>query len=74
MAVWVDPVDVLVERFLTADRAQREATVVVGEMAAVKFSVVSELRGLGMTFAQIGGLVGLKVSGVQRIAYKKNRP
>lgn len=57
----------LVAAYRDADVRQRELVVEVGRLAAVKRDVVGRMREAGMTFAEIGRLVGLSVSGVQRL-------
>lgn len=66
--------DAQTERFLVADRAQRTALTAVDHYATVKMEAVVAMRDAGLTFSEIGRRVGLSVPGVQRIAYKVNRP
>ena len=60
-------------RFQTADLAQKAALDEVARLGDEKMHAVLAMREAGLSFAQIGELVGLTVQGVQRIAYKANR-
>ena len=59
-----------VTTYLEADREQQRLIAEVARLGDVKRDVVLALRADGLTFAEIGGLVGLSVPGVQRIAGK----
>lgn len=61
----------LVAQYEAADARQTAALHVVDETARQKMVAVLAMRDAGMTYAEIGGLVGLSVAGVQRIAYKR---
>lgn len=59
--------------FATADQAQKAALAEVSRLGDVKMRAVLAMRDAGLSFAQIGELVGMSWQGVQRIADKANR-